>query len=111
MTQIANQILEQLGGRRFIAMTGARNLCSLEGGRGLGFQLPRGFAHNKATHVRIHLEPTDTYRVEFLKWNGRALTMATISETSGLYCADLRCYFTGETGLDCTMGTIRSIAA
>lgn len=104
MATVAETILSQLGGRRFLAMTGAKNLCQLERGTGLGFQLPRAFAKNKATHVQIVLEPTDTYRVEFLKWNSRALTLAPVSSHAGVFCDALRRTFTAETGLDCTMG-------
>jgi hypothetical protein len=55
---IAQTIFAQLGGRRFIAMTGARNLVG--GENYLMFSLPTGFAKNRINNVRITLDWTDT---------------------------------------------------
>lgn len=96
--EIARTILAQLGGNRFLAMTGARNLVAHTAA--LSFKLPRGFAGNKASHVKITLDPTDTYTVEFLAWNARKMEMRTISSTPGAYAEDLQRVFTAETGLD-----------
>lgn len=98
---VANAILAQLGGSRFLAMTGAKNLVGEKDC--LAFKLPRGFASNKATHCRITLDASDTYTVEFLKWNARKLDMATLSSEAGIYCDMLRRTFTEATGLDCTL--------
>lgn len=62
--QIAETILRQLGGNRFIAMTGAKNLVSL--GNGLMFKFGSG-AKNRINRVRITLNGKDLYDVEFLK--------------------------------------------
>lgn len=98
MHSIAHTILEQLGGSRFIAMTGARDLVRHD--KALSFKLPRGLATNKASHVKITLEPTDTYLVEFLRYDARRLEMKPISRTSGAYADDLARLFTLETGFD-----------
>ncbi|QIG75350.1 hypothetical protein EVC29_121 [Rhizobium phage RHph_Y52] len=95
MTTIANTILSQLGGARFCAMTGAKNL--LNGGDYLQFDLGRG-ALNKATKCRVRLTENDLYTVTFYKWNRKALTMDVISETDGVFFDDLQRIFTGETG-------------
>lgn len=96
---VAQTILDQFGGNKFLAMTGARNL--LNTGDGLQFDLPRGFAQNKATKVRVTLEPSDTYKVEFLKFNRRALSCDTVGTVSDVYAEDLARVFTSSTGLDC----------
>ena len=98
---VANTILAQLGGRRFLAMTGAKDIVG--GEASLQFKLPRGFAKNKATHARVTLDASDTYTLAFFKWNARALDMATLSSESGIYAEDLRRFFTEATGLDCVM--------
>ncbi|EIP9270516.1 hypothetical protein LT886_002400, partial [Salmonella enterica] len=51
---IAVEILNQLGGNKFIAMTGAKNFVWLEKG-GLIFKLPSNFARNGINLVRIKL--------------------------------------------------------
>lgn len=99
---VANEILAQLGGRKFLAMTGAKNL--LDCGNALQFDLPRGFAKNKATKCRVTLDSSDTYTVAFFQWNARKLDMKPLGETSGVYADTLRATFTEATGLDCTLG-------
>ncbi|OYW56805.1 MAG: hypothetical protein B7Y80_01600 [Hyphomicrobium sp. 32-62-53] len=95
---VAKIILAQLGGNRFIAMTGARNFVGHPAA--LSFKLPRGLAGNKASHVKITLDANDTYTIDFLAWNARKLEMRTISSTPGAYADDLQRVFTLETGLD-----------
>lgn len=94
-TTVAITILEQLGGRRFIAMTGARDI--LAGSRWVAFKLPSWFASKGINAVRITLEPSDTYRVEFSKLRAQKLT--PISVHDGIYCDGLAALFTRETGL------------
>lgn len=101
MTDTARTILAQLGGSRFLAMTGAKSL--LNGGNYLQFDLPRGFATNGATKVRIALDASDTYTVEFFKWSARRFECIAVGKTEGVYAEDLRIIFTRETGLDCTL--------
>lgn len=98
---VAETILQQLGGRRFLAMTGARNLVTLSGG-GLQFDLPRTahFGRNGINRVRIELTPADLYDVTFQRWSGRQLVAREIASHRGAYCDDLARLFTKETGLD-----------
>ncbi|WP_289394839.1 hypothetical protein [Pantoea stewartii] len=56
--EIAVEILNQLGGNKFIAMTGAKNFVWLENG-GLIFKLPSNFACNGINLVKIELDPWD----------------------------------------------------
>ncbi|QIW87595.1 hypothetical protein Ab1vBOLIVR4_gp78 [Agrobacterium phage OLIVR4] len=92
---IAQTILQQLGGNRFLAMTGAKNL--LNGGNYLQMDLGRG------KKVRITLDASDTYTVETFKWNVRALECKRIDERAGVFCDNLRDVFTDLTGLYCTL--------
>lgn len=94
---IAKTTLAQLGGGKFIAMTGAKNFIRGNDGS-LHFQLPARFATNGATRVKVMLDPTDTYTMEFFRV--RKMEAVTISRHEGLYCDMLQDVFTSETGLD-----------
>lgn len=97
--QIAKTILEQLGGRRFIAMTGAKNF--LGGERSLSFRLPSYFARSGINAIRITLDANDTYTVEFSKLRGTKFT--AVSKHEGIYWGGLPALFTAETGLVTTL--------
>lgn len=94
---VAETILEQLGGRRFRVMTGARNFigCATY----LSFRLPgaRGFTKQGINYVRIELMPSDTYTVTFSRI--RSTNVAVISKHENIYCDALQELFTRETGL------------
>lgn len=98
MPTVAQTILEQLGGNRFIAMTGARNLLSTPSS--LRFQLPRG-AVNKANFVTIELDGTDNYTVTFIKY--RNLNQTVLSEHEMVPAINLKQLFTDKTGLDTSL--------
>ena len=82
---VATTILEQLGGRRFAAMTGAKHFMSVEGG--LQFGLPARFARNGYNKVSVTLRADDT-------------------AVEGVYCDQLQDVFRRETGLETTLGTL-----
>lgn len=65
---VAETILQQLGGNKFVTMTGVRNLCSLE--NGLSFKLPSRFANEGINYIQITLNAGDTYDIEFGKVRG-----------------------------------------
>lgn len=92
---VASTILAQLGGCRFITMTGAKHLTSTP--TSLTFQLPRGKTKNKCRAVRITLEANDTYTVEFIKIG--TLRSEVISRHDMIYFDQLQELFTEETGL------------
>lgn len=99
---IATEILRQIGGRRFIAMTGAKNMLSHESG--LSFRLPSRFATDGINYVKVTLTADDDYTVEFGKvWGVKYRVLATVE---GVYCDNLRDVFTDKTGLECTLGTM-----
>lgn len=83
---VANTILEQLGGRRFIAMTGSKNFLGTD--NRLAFKLPRGRI------VKITLTAMDDYMVELLTSAGRP-----IGYREGVYCDTLCTTFETLTGL------------
>ncbi len=101
-SNIAQTILQQLGGKTFIAMTGARHLMST--GQGLTFRLPSNFAKGGINLVTITLDPSDTYTVTFQK--ARGLDVAKISTHADVYAEDLQRLFTKTTGLDVSLGTV-----
>lgn len=92
---VANIILDQLGGRRFIGMTGAKNFGDV--GNGLAFQIPANLTKHRINAVKIILDPSDTYTVKFMRMTSRELK--TISEHSMIYCDQLEDLFERETGL------------
>jgi len=90
-------ILQQLGGNKFLAMTGASNLVT-RGQADLAMKLPRGFAKDGINHVRIVLDrTTDTYTVTFSKTRG--LQSATVRELATVYGDQLPSVFESITGL------------
>ncbi len=95
---VASTILAQLGGNKFLAMTGASNLLDL--GNGLQFKIGRG-ARDGITHARIVLRADDTYDVEFHRVRG--VSVWAKGEKNGVYADQLRAVFTDRTGFDCTL--------
>lgn len=93
--QVAETILQQLGGNRFIAMTGARNFVGRPAS--LTFALPGRMTTNGANRVVVELTSDDLYTVEFLRVRG--LNLSTVGEVSGVYAESLRAVFEQETGL------------
>jgi hypothetical protein len=90
---IATTILEQLGGNRFLTMTGAKGL--LDTGRGLQMKLP---TISRASCIVITLEADDTYTVQ--AYRGRGLNMCAYGEpVSQVYADSLRRVFEDLTGL------------
>jgi hypothetical protein len=96
---IANEILNQLGGSRFVAMTGAKMFAHDAGS--LRFRLPSRFATAGINFVKITLTAADDYTVEFGKVWG--INYRMIATQTGIYADTLRAAFTQATGLDCTL--------
>ena len=95
----AKTILNQLGGNKFVVMTGAKNL--VDHGNGLSFKLPSNFATAGINYVKVTLDPTDTYSVEFGKLRG--LTYKVLETLQDVYADMLQTIFTSKTGLDTHM--------
>jgi hypothetical protein len=96
VSNVAQTILAQLGGRKFIAMTGAKNLMA--GDNSLQFAIPTS---NKINRVRITLTPADTYTVEF--FNVRGYEFKLLSTHDDVYCDQLADVFESSTGLVTTL--------
>ena len=101
---IATTIFEQLGGRRFAFMTGAKNFMS--SGPALLFSLPGsgGFCKDSINRVSIRLTGRDDYDVTFSRVRGSKVT--AISTHEGIYADQLRDVFTAATGLQTSLGTM-----
>lgn len=95
---VAQTILAQLGGSRFIAMTGAKNLVS--GARALQFDLPRG-AKNKANRVTVTHTDADDYTVAFYRYEAKTLTLHLLhgDVIPFVQAESLRSVFVDRTGL------------
>ena len=95
--QIAKTILEQLGGNKFIAMTGARNLLAHESA--LSFRLPGGggFTRSGINYVKVELNGLDLYNVEFQRIRGLKATLVAL--IPNVYNDDLKNVFESHTGL------------
>ena len=102
---IANTILEQLGGQKFIAMTGANHFVA--DGNTLRMALPKNAS--KANRLYITLDATDTYTMHFFKYTAGRLNMKTFAWTedktvevktiSGVFWDSLQAIFTEVTGM------------
>lgn len=103
---IAETILAQMGGqRRLTMMTGAKNYVAVD--RGLQFKLPRGSAKDGINHVKITLDPSDTYIVECLAVNYKTQDFEVKASEEGVYCDQLMDCFERCTGLYLTFSPRR----
>jgi len=91
----AEEVLKQLGGRKFIAMTGAKNFVKNDKERSITFKIPK--AKSGITHVKITLTSMDVYNVEFISVRGTKIKK--VKEVKGIYNDQLQKIFTQYTGL------------
>lgn len=98
--EIASTILSQLGGRKFMMMTGASNMGA--GKSSLSMKIPRTKGkEGSVTHVKITLNGKDLYDVEYIRIHG--MKMTTVYEDNDIYCDMLRSSFETYTGLYTSM--------
>lgn len=106
--EVANIILSQLDGNKFIAMTGAKNFIALNEKDGaVIFHI--GKNSSKANRVKITLEWDNTYTMEFIKHTPYKFNARTMKETqekteiletvTEVYCDTLQEVFENYTGL------------
>lgn len=99
--QVPQIILEHLGGKRFLAMTGAYSLSGRADA--LSMRLPAKSTKNGCAGVRITLDPSDTYTLIAIKLAGSIakgnLRTVECFKESGIYCDQLADFFTEATGL------------
>ncbi len=98
--QVAKIILQQIGGHRFVAMTGCHDFINL--GNGLRMSLSR----NKTSANRLEIiydEGADLYDLRFYRqsMNHKTFEVKTkdIKTYEGVYCDMLEDIFTDVTGL------------
>ena len=101
---VAKTILNQLGGNRFIVMTGARNLVGSDDS--LSFRLPGGggFCKNGINCVKITLNGSDLYDVKYMRTRGAKVKV--IEEVNDLYFDNLTDSFERVTGLRTSLGCV-----
>jgi hypothetical protein len=93
---VACEILKQLGGRRFIAMTGASNMgCD---NNSMSMKIMRNSA--KVTHVKIELTVMDVYKMTFYNCSR---DLKVIAERENVYNDMLQDVFTSITGLNTSL--------
>lgn len=90
--QVATTILQQLGGNKFIAMTGAKNFLGSKDA--LSFRIPTRKGPNA---LRITLAPSDTYEVKAFRIRGTRCDVIDIRDD--IYAENLREVFERMTGL------------
>ena len=103
--KVANTILQQLGGNRFLTMTGSDKLTVIN--NGLRMNLRRN--KSKANMLEIKLNPMDEYEMEFKKFIPGKLNkktyeyseakIETVKRYDGVYFDMLQEIFTSETGM------------
>ena len=106
---VTAEILHQLGGNKFIVMTGAKNLVALD--NGIRFKI--GKNSSRANMVEITLNGLDLYDVKFINYTPYKIKVdynkGTVKETQestkvlkeykDIYCDMLQELFTSFTGL------------
>lgn len=95
LNPVARTILEQLGGNKFIVMTGAKSF--VQGERELQMHIPMGPGRGRRV-FRVELADNDTYRVRFYRLR-RGLEVETIAAQDDVYCDMLAAVFERMTGL------------
>ena len=94
----AGEMLKQLGGNRFIMMTGAKNFGV--GPKGAGFKIGRN--SKGVNFVRIDLK-NDLYNMEFIqlrkKRGSMDVNMKVLKRVKGVYADQLQSIFTKHTGM------------
>ncbi len=104
--ETANEILRQLGGNRFIAMTGSKNfIYNPISETNPNFWVRMDLARNSGgvNRLKITLQADDTYTMEFYKMTSSRTTFETKitnkKEFKMIYCDQLQEIFTEVTGL------------
>lgn len=102
---VANIIYNQLGGNKFVVMTGSKNF--LDDGNTLRMALAKNAS--KANRLWITLEADDTYTMRFFRYTAPRYSTKTytfsdekiteVRTIKGVYCDMLQELFTEVTGL------------
>lgn len=95
--KFAATILRQLGGNRFMAMTGAKNLAYDKASQSLSMKFGK-VGRGKPNFVKITLTPADLYDMEFGSIRGYNFKLK--KSLSGVQAAGLQRAIKAHTGLD-----------
>ena len=90
--------LDQLGGNKFIMMTGARDFIYSKKDNHIAFKIPR--AAQNINFIKITLTAMDLYNIEFGHINKKTFDYKVIKTILGLYNDQLQSIFTQETKLN-----------
>jgi len=93
--QIAQEILKQIGGNKFIAMTGAKHLVAHKHALSFRFKMCK-----LANCCKITLNSLDLYDMEFSKFKPSTLELKPVKSFHGLYYDMLEKTFSEFTGLN-----------
>lgn len=93
---VAQEILKQLGGKQFLAMTGANGFLAVPD-PALSFRLPQ----RGVNYVKITLTKDDLYSLEFSHIAGpkKLFAKKILVTVDGVYAENLQEVFTHHTGL------------
>lgn len=102
--QVAQTILQQLGGKRFVMMTGAKDFVAMHVGDNpaLRFKIPGNMTKGGVNMVQISLNGGDLYDVEFFrvrKTKTRGTSVASVQVHNDIFCDMLEDVFERATGL------------
>jgi hypothetical protein len=103
--EVAQEILRQLGGGRFMAMVGGKNAMhgNFGGKPGLQVSIGRG-AKDGINRLIVTLDRgSDTYDMEFWRIGNRGLSTKKVAEASGVYADSLQRVFTSKTDFHTSM--------
>lgn len=95
---VAVEILRQLGGRKFVAMTGATQLYAID--NGMSCKIMR--SKDGINYIQIVLNVMDTYDVTF--YSIRGIDIKEVKSLSGIYCDGLKDAIESTTGLALSIG-------
>lgn len=96
----AEEVLQQLGGRKFIVMTGAKNFVKNDKEKSIVFKIGGG-AKNSINHVKITLTSMDLYNIDFISVRGT--NIKTVATVKGVYNDQLQSMFTKYTGMNTSL--------
>ena len=98
----AGEVLKQLGGNKFIAMTGAKDFLKDDNKQMITFKIGRN--NKQINHIRITLNAMDTYDMEFLYCSVKGVKLK--SNSNGVYNDMLQAVFTEHTGLNTSLEVV-----
>ena len=96
--KVAKTILEQLGGNKFVAMTGAKNF----GGTEDSLSMRIGRNSSNSNYLKITLNSMDLYDMEFCKLT-KLGEKKSVTEYNNVYNDLMRGTFTAHTGMYTTL--------